>query len=60
MDLERVTGWIYGGLFSLMTNANVMDFLNTVINVCAGASFVMSSWYAAVTDVNLGTKAEPL
>lgn len=43
-----------------MTNANVMDFLNTVINVCAGASFVMSTWYAAVTDVNLGTKAEHL
>ena len=43
-----------------MTNANVMDFLNTAINVCAGASFVMSSWYAAVIDVNLGTKAEHL
>ena len=38
----------------------VNHFLNTVINVCAGASFVMSSWYAVVTDVNLGTKAEHL
>ena len=43
-----------------MTKVNVMDFLNTVVNVCAGASFVISRWYAAVTGVNLGTEAEHL